>query len=169
MQIICSNLGFQNKINILRTLVDVSSLSEETNAEAKSKLRKLSEDSAKRNMIAHAPFRADTTKTGVEFFTVKARGKFETPNIVWSPEQFAKEIDELEDYTKTIDALQTRFKERPLTEKSYAEALAPLMMQNWPDAMMGPRGIPLVLMHSLPHAPASSQTPEKPKGGQPTE
>ena len=77
LQIICSNLGFRDKINILRTLVDVSSFSEDK-AQAYSKLGKLSEYAGKRNMIAHAPFHADSTKAGVEFLTVKARGKFET-------------------------------------------------------------------------------------------
>ena len=74
LQIISSNLSFRDKVNILRTLVDVFFLSEDEKAQAKSKLQKLSEDSAKRNMIAHALFRADATKTGVEFLTVKARG-----------------------------------------------------------------------------------------------
>ena len=135
LQIISSNLSFLYKVNILRTLVDVSFLSEDEKAQAKSKLQKLSEDLAKRNMIAHAPFRADATKTGVEFLTVKARGKFETPNIVWSPEQFAKEIDGLEGYTNAIDALQMRFKEKPLNEKSYADALVPFIQPQWPELM----------------------------------
>src|ERR1700688_3033788 len=70
LQIICSNLGFRDKINILRTLIDVSTWPEDDKVRAKSKLRKVSNHSGKRNMIAHAPFGPDATKTGVEFLTV---------------------------------------------------------------------------------------------------
>ena len=135
LQIIYANLRFRDKINILRTLIDVSFLPEDYKARAKSKLRKVANHSSKRNMVAHAPFGPDATKTGVQFLTVKATGTFETPNIVWSPRQFAQEITLLGGYTKVIDDIRRRFEEQPLPETSYAKALLPFLQTDWPVPM----------------------------------
>jgi hypothetical protein len=135
LQIIYANLRFRDKINILRTLIDISSLPEDCGVRAKSKLRKIANHARKRNMIAHAPFGPDATETGVAFLTVKASGTFETPNIVWSPRQFAQEITLLGGYTKVIDDIRRRFEEQPLPETSYAKALHPFIQTDWPVPM----------------------------------
>ena len=135
LQIICSNLRFRDKTNILRTLIDISSQPDDQKDQAKKELKKLEDHSGIRNMIAHDPFGPDPTKTGVEFFTVRAKGKFETPNIVRSPEQFAQEISVLGEYTKVIDDIRRRFEEQPLPETSYAKALLPFLQEDWPVPM----------------------------------
>jgi hypothetical protein len=157
----------------LRTLIDVSSLEEESKNSAKSELRKLGEFSVKRNMVAHDPFGPDKSKTGVEFLTVKAKGTFDTPNIVWSPQQFDEEIRVIGEYAKIMDDLQKRFKEKPLTEKSYVEALLPFIQTDWPAPMR--RTMSPALLDSLSQPDqgwlgsgqakpeTSSQIPEKPK------
>ncbi len=131
LQIIYANLRFRDKINILRTLIDISSLPEDYKARAKSKLRKVANHSSKRNMVAHAPFGSDATKTGVAFLTVRASGTFETPNIVWSSRQFGQEVALLGGYTKVIDDIKRRFEEQPVPEGSYAKALLPFLQEEW--------------------------------------
>jgi hypothetical protein len=80
-------------------------------------------------MMAHDPFGPDESKTGVEFLTVKAKGKVEIPNVVWSAEKFRTESESVHDYSDFFDGLTARFKASPLATPNYIDAL----FQNPPD------------------------------------
>jgi hypothetical protein len=130
LQFLCANMRFGDKTNILRTLIDVSSFSKVDKPRYKRKLKALSRHSSKRNMIAHSPFHPDQSNTGVEFLTVKARGEFGTPNIVWSPKRFAQEISVINGYVKVMNDIEKRFSKKPLTD--HASALVPFIQTDWP-------------------------------------
>jgi hypothetical protein len=122
-------------------------------------------------MIAHAPFGPDSTKIGVEFSMVKARGRFETKNTIWMAEQFAEEISVISGYTKIIDELQKQFKAKPLTQESYAAAAVPFIQTQWPEPMPRTMSPALTNFAQPPSLPlldsaqttqqSSSPTPEK--------
>jgi hypothetical protein len=127
IQILCANIYFRVKVDILRTLVDVSSLPTQELKLAKRRLRSLGNHAAKRNMIAHDPFIADIASGSVKFLQVKAKGDFKTPEIVWSPHMFREEDRALEGHTKFLECLEQRFKEKPLTNQNYVDALRPFL------------------------------------------
>lgn len=127
LQILCANIHFRDKIHILRALVDVSYFSDDEKRYAKTKLRKLGNHAGRRNMLAHEPFLADPKSKGVQFLTVKAKGEYSTPTIVWSSHQFNQEGRALRSYTLFLECLEKLFKEKPLTYRNYVEALLPYL------------------------------------------
>ena len=74
-------------------------------------------------MMAHEPFRADETETGVEFLTVKAKGKFDLPTVVWSAEKFQTEGATVDRYRDFLNALVVAFEAQPIPPRNYATAL----------------------------------------------
>ena len=182
LQILSANIRFRDKTDVLRTLVDVSPFPEDEKRRAKARIRKLGGHASKRNMIAHEPFAADPESKGVKFLTVKARGDFQTPDIIWSVHKFTEEGRALGSYKQFLECLESRFRQKPLTQQNYIDALRPFldigMGSNWPPAHIDVTmrsTTPLVLAHSqsLPDAthpdcdPATqeetSQTPDKPR------
>jgi hypothetical protein len=170
LKILCANIRFRDKTDILRTLVDVaSSFSAEEKKDAKSKLRKLSRHAMWRNMIAHDPFLADSAGDGVVFGTIKAKGAYDASHTRWSIHRFEGEDRALHAYTDWLDCLAARFKAAPLTRQNYADALRPYLDDvGWQGDMSMPmrRTTPLALRNSLsrpdPIHPDSGQaTPEK--------
>jgi len=130
--ILCANIRFRDKTDILRTLIDVSHFKDGEKQRAKTRLRKLGKHATRRNMIAHDPFEPDESSKGVKFLTTKAKGEFGTPEVVWSPHRFDEEDRALMGYTAFLECLEKRFKEKPLTQRNYIEALRPYL-----DASMG--------------------------------
>jgi hypothetical protein len=164
-----SRLKFQDKTNILRTLVDIApGLPAEEKAELNKSLRELADYSASRNMIAHDPFRPNSAATGVEFLTVKAKGRFELPSVVWNADRFQQEGATVDQYRALLDGLRDRFRIRPLGPESFVQDHMPWMIPM--QRTMSP-----VLMHYLFHQaqddpgsdPAmqgtNAQTPEEPE------
>jgi hypothetical protein len=122
LQILCANIRFRDKIHILSTLIDVAPIfSNEAKAEFKKALRELAEYSGTRNMIAHDGFRPNDE--GVEFLTVKAKGKFDLPKIIWNADRFQSEGAIVAQYRSLLDGLQAHFQAQPLAQRAYAGAL----------------------------------------------
>jgi hypothetical protein len=116
--IVGRNMGFDDKIKTLRTLVAVY-LPENAEKTAFDKLavraRKMGEH---RNIIAHTPFRGSTNSDGVEFLRVTATSKLEFPEMDWSIDEFIQNIDEI----NSIDGAFRRFEQgRPIS--AVADAL----------------------------------------------
>jgi hypothetical protein len=129
LQILCANIRFQDKTNILRTLVDIApGLPAEEKAELNKSLRELADYSASRNMIAHDPFRPNSAATGVEFLTVKAKGRFELPSVVWNADRFQQEGATVDQYRALLDGLRDRFRIRPLGPESFVQDHMPWMI-----------------------------------------
>jgi hypothetical protein len=74
--ILCANLQLRDKLHILRTLVNVSSLPDDAKDEADSTLADIA-NYTKRNMIAHDAFEPEGD--GVVFLPVKAKKIILTP------------------------------------------------------------------------------------------
>jgi hypothetical protein len=133
------------KIRPLRTLVDIApGLPVEEKAELNKSLRELADYSASRNMIAHDPFRPNSAATGVEFLTVKAKGRFELPSVVWNADRFQQEGATVDQYRALLDGLRDRFRIRPLGPESFVQDHMP-----WTIPMQ--RTVSPVLMHYLFH------------------
>src|SRR5438128_2420576 len=77
--ILCANLQLRDKLNILRTIVDSSSMTEDAKEQFKAGLQKVSDYSWKRNMMAHDNFSLDEKGLGVLFHQIKAKGKLSQP------------------------------------------------------------------------------------------
>jgi hypothetical protein len=174
LQILCANMRLRDKINILNTLIDVApDFTDDEKTELRRTFRDLADYSGTRNMMAHDAFHPDDSKTGVEFLTVRAKGKFALPNVVWSVDQFQTEGDKVDQYRDFLDGLEARFRAKPLPQQSYSAALLPFLHPTWP-----PKGHtwPPTFLDSLslpPQEPPDSdqandetnpQIPEKPRG-----
>jgi hypothetical protein len=156
--ILCANLTLWNKLHILRTLVDVSSISPDEDKEKYKKLlRDIGDYSTVRNMIAHDPFDVDDTETGVLFLSVKAKGNFGLPEIIWSGGQFAGECAKIDHFSKQVEELQERLKDSHFKIAKATEALA------WPKSDIPTLGLLDLLSHPHPSAPGSHQATEEKK------
>jgi hypothetical protein len=124
LRILCANIRFRDKVHILSTLIDVAPYVAQASKEQWRKdLRELADYSAVRNMMAHDPFRSDESGKGVEFLTVKAKGKFYLPEIVWDTEKFKNECGQVARYRKFLDELVILFEAQPTPPQNYARAL----------------------------------------------
>lgn len=126
LSILSANIRFRDKANILRTLIDVSDhvFDADKKEHFKKVIRELAEYSATRNMIAHDPFLATEDGLGTEFITVKAKGNFARPEIIWKAREFREAVKKLRQFSDELDKLEDIFKDHPLTEKDVRSALA---------------------------------------------
>jgi hypothetical protein len=106
--ILCANLRLQDKINILRTLVDVSTLAPPEKDQFKKQLTEISDYSHIRNMMAHVSFKPHNNGDGVVFSAVKAKATFSVPDIIWSIEKFQNEGKRIEQFTANLCQLRER-------------------------------------------------------------
>jgi len=185
LQILCANMRFSDKAHILATLVDVApGFEDQKKEEIRKRLRSLRDYSATRNMVAHNPFTSDGSKIGVEFLTVKAKGKFDMPTIVWSVDQFQTEGATVDQYRAYLDEIAASFRIQPLPRQNYTAALPQYRLETdaghygfeYGSSRLLPSqpAMPLVLRdhlsrqaqddpHSDPATPETpSQTPDKP-------
>src|SRR5262249_8441477 len=92
MQILSVNIEFRKKAETLGGLLAVSPDYNDTEKKANKRvLNDLADYSKTRNIVAHCAFGPDSTNKGVEFFHIKAGGKFELPKEVWLDEKFQTE------------------------------------------------------------------------------
>jgi len=113
--ILCANLQIRNKLNILNSIVDVSSLKDTERKHYSNLLNDLSQYSAARNMMAHDPFAPDETesdpaKQGVTFGPVKAKGKFSLPPTTWNQDKFREEIEKVAEYADALIRLRDKLR-----------------------------------------------------------
>ena len=124
VRILCANMRFRDKLNVIASLLHVApAFSQDEIKQIRKKLRTLDDHSAIRNMIAHDPFGPDESKTGLRFLTVKAKGKVEIPDVVWSVEKFRTESELVYDCCDFLDGLTARLKARPLVPENWVAAL----------------------------------------------
>lgn len=101
--IICSNLTIREKLNILRTLVDTSNIEPgERKAAFKSMLRDIGEYTPSRNMIAHDFFMLGANAPSIAFMPIKAKGKFDTPYVIWHEADFKREYEKIDAFTNEL-------------------------------------------------------------------
>ncbi len=166
LQILIANLGFRDKINVIRTLVDVNPFfADKDKAGYQKTFHDLSEYAGKsRNMIAHVPF--EPHDTGVQFAQVKARGKFETPSTLWDTTRFQAELTTVNNFRVFIELVGNRFATQPMPQQAYTAAARRASYSG--DAgwqwWQQPRGMSAPLMHLL-----SSHNSDQPSSDKPSE
>jgi hypothetical protein len=111
--ILCANLQLMAKISVLRTVVDVSSLSTAERKKFSSQLVSLGQYASARNMVAHTFFEPDRVETdpkkqGVTFGIVKAKGKFSLPTTTWSQAKFKEEMKKVDAYANDLIRLRDK-------------------------------------------------------------
>jgi hypothetical protein len=120
MKILAVNIEFSKKVQILRTLIDISdSFTDEEGKTAKSECKKMITFAENRNIVAHTYFGPDCTNKGVEFKTVKASGEFSAHGKIWLDEEFLREIALAVGFEKLLDGIETKFQSKPVDPSLY--------------------------------------------------
>lgn len=178
LHILCANLRLHDKLNIARTIVDISAMTPENDkAKYQKLLRSIGKYSPHRNMVAHDMFLPDEKGEGVKFLTVKAKGKFEMPNVVWTAKNFQEEGKIVDGFRGGLYELNEILKISPIKDEKYREAIARALLDwhpdsNWqPTSRSGGQGLlgphfqpPQVLPDSGPTTQEkTSQTPSSPQ------
>lgn len=106
--VIGRNMGFDDKIKTLRTLVDLFI----SDKDAANKFDELARRSRKcgelRNIVAHTPFRHSSTSDGVQFFPVSANSKLTFPDMDWSIDHFLMNIDNINRIDNELRSIESR-------------------------------------------------------------
>lgn len=108
--ILCANMQLRDKLNVLRTVVDVSDIPDGMREHFSKRLRELTDYSPVRNMMAHDPFEPNSNGDGVIFSAVKAKGKFDLPPVEWNIKKFQDEQKIVAEYAKDLIRLRDKLK-----------------------------------------------------------
>ncbi|WP_368506918.1 hypothetical protein [Bradyrhizobium lupini] len=101
--VVCANLTIREKLNIVRTLVDISSIEDALKADFKKLLRDIGDYSTVRNMLVHDPFMIGEDAPAVYFMTVKAKGSFDTPGVLFDEASFRAEYRKIKQFTSGLE------------------------------------------------------------------
>lgn len=86
--VVTANMGVRDKIHTVRTMLYICHLSDEEGIKANNKLMdRVTAGSTDRNHVAHTAFNGHPE--GVSFLVIKAKGKFEVPDSLWTTKDFA--------------------------------------------------------------------------------
>lgn len=118
--IVAKNVQFTAKMHVLQTALTLV-MSNEEREKHKAMLGKISAATGIRNMMAHDCFFPSKKSDGVVFFTVKARGELDFPDIDWPISEFEKWSRQLFNWSVSIDRLGEKLK--PTEPNALVEAL----------------------------------------------
>ncbi|PWK65895.1 hypothetical protein [Aminobacter sp. AP02] len=114
--IIGRNMGFDDKIKTLRTLVDLF-ITDKVEAKRFDDLAKRARKCGElRNIVAHTPFRQSSTSDGAEFFPISASSKLEFPDMDWSIDDFLMQIDSINQIDNDLRSLEKRMSLQRIAE-----------------------------------------------------
>jgi hypothetical protein len=151
---VCANISFRDKINILKTAIDVMpGHSATAKADMKKLLDNIAGHSPVRNMIAHDMFFPSADGRTVDFFVVKAKGKFEIPDEVWDVARFEQEYALLAGWATDLKGITTT-----LSHSRLAEAIMN-RMANTGIATAGLHGLSLPGSQTLPQSGSPDSDP----------
>ena len=107
--VVTANLTFRSKLHIVQTMIELKAAKPtEWSAAAKKDLTRIADLSNVRNTVAHTTFGPPTDGEGlVQFLTVKAKGKLQFPNDVWTKETFDKHCGEMSRLRTRLEELIT--------------------------------------------------------------
>ena len=160
--ILVRNLSFTNKINVLKCLCQISHLSDSDKKQTEDLLNAILGMVNYRNTIAHDLFKPSGKNDGVEFMTMRARGKISFPDADWSAAQFELMDIALAAAATRLDALSAKLK---AARRISANALADLVSAI-PDLPTEGFSGPGSLDHLAPQPPEphpSATTPSTPE------
>lgn len=98
--VLVANTQLRDKINILKTFANLSN--HPNAAEATKVLNRIADQVPKRNQMAHDFFWPDFKEPAVRFMTIKAKGKFDLPAVLWTVEDFSKSYDTLDELAEAL-------------------------------------------------------------------
>jgi hypothetical protein len=116
--IIGRNMGFDDKIKTLRSLVAFFIVNKNEAKRFDDLAKRARKYGELRNIIVHSPFRRSTKSDGVEFFAISATRKLEFPDMDWSIEDFLNRIDDINAIDNELRAV-----DRQMSIQRIAEAL----------------------------------------------
>lgn len=165
----CANISLRDKINILKTAVNMSvGLTNDEKAKYTKALNSIANYSPVRNMIAHDMFWPTEDGKGVQFFVIRAKGKFEIPDMQWDQKKFNEEYRAIDSFKGELAELVKR-----LGHAQLLEALASAMSDEPSNLGFGrlrlqgllnpPPPEPLSLGRNLSTPETGPQTPEEPE------
>lgn len=112
--ILSSNTQLRDKINILKT---AASTANRRNATAAIKLlNEIANQTPKRNMMAHDFFYPSPKTPAVQFHAIKAKGHFDLPVTLWTPDDFQAAYDQIEGLRDRLEQLRSAFRPRRTRE-----------------------------------------------------
>jgi hypothetical protein len=114
--IVGRNMGFDDKIKSLRTLVDFYITDRGQADKFDTLARRARKCGVLRNIVAHTPFRSSPTSDGVEFFMVSASSKFEYPDMDWSIDDFLKHIADINQVDNDLRSIDSRMSIQRIAE-----------------------------------------------------
>jgi hypothetical protein len=126
--IVTKNIQLRDKINILKTLIDLHGVEVKRYQKVLETIGSLSLD---RNMMAHDVFFPDDQGDGVQFLVIKAKGKLSIPPTRWSVAQFFDKYLEIVKLSKEADDMATvlsRMALASLLRKRSGTTLGPLVL-----------------------------------------
>lgn len=137
--IITRNMQLRDKLNVLKTVIAL------VNNDRDSRYTKTLTEignllTTERNLLAHESFWDDDKGDGVQFLTVRAKGKLTFPNIRWSIQDFQERYNKLYELRNTVKLIAEAVK--PFGAMRDANFKLPT-----PNAMFG--GLGLLGLH--PH------------------
>ena len=123
LKILAVNIEFSKKVQILRTLIDISkSFTDEERKTANSECKKMITFAENRNIVAHTYFGPDFINKGVEFKTVKASGDFSADGKIWLDDGFLRELALAVGFENLLDGIETKFQRKPIDPSLYVSA-----------------------------------------------
>lgn len=151
--IVTHNVQLRDKINIAKSILAMEIFNLKDREAYTKVMKRIATLSTDRNMVAHDPFLPDEKGDGVVFFVIKAKGKIQFPDAVWSISKFdekAEELTKIHSELSALDALMGRLK------------IAAALAKQSPNALLGGLGVLGTSAHpsqgllgwSLPEAPS---------------
>ncbi|MEO6012744.1 MAG: hypothetical protein ABIQ30_04050 [Devosia sp.] len=126
--IVARNMGMVEKIQAVRTIVNIGIHRVEEKARIDDLLKRAKKAAEERNIVAHVPFGESTVSNGVEFHTVDARGTFRSSVMDWSIAISNGKIDELR---AIDDALSSAQSKESLAAAMRAIKGSPRTLEDW--------------------------------------
>jgi hypothetical protein len=113
-----------------------------------SMLKKIGKYTTSRNMMAHAFFLPAQNEPAIMFMTARAKGTFNTPSLVWTKEDFAREYEKIDAFTENVLQLTVRLEHAQfsaerldLPTKIVGSSARPSAHQTGPFRMKAPAGL----------------------------
>jgi hypothetical protein len=132
--IILANVSFRDKVSMISTLSHL--LLNPINEAKASAAARLFKDIVQfsgnyRNVLMHNSF-VPLTGGGIEINRVRAKGKFERPETIWSPEFFAQRFKEIDEFDHQLHMLLLELAQCPRPSDLAAAMLLPGRLSNVP-------------------------------------
>jgi hypothetical protein len=106
--VLTRNTSFTNKTYMLGAFCSVSSLTDADKEEIKSILNEIRQFYKNRNIIAHEFFVDSKDTDGVEFLVMRARGKIDFPEEIWSIEIFEEHYHSIMTYSFRVNEINNK-------------------------------------------------------------